>query len=115
MLDRGLCHFEGEAAIDSVAHRNFVQHAPVDADDRDCTEVAAALDGLTKDMWAVGAHECRYFDTIHDCIHAGFGLGLRADCIDAGIGAAAFRQVLDAVVDARTPCRLQSPAQRRGT
>ena len=66
MLDWRLRHFEGEAAIDRAAHRNLVQHAAVNADDRDRTEISAALNGLAQDVWPVGAHERRYFDTVHD-------------------------------------------------
>ena len=99
MLNRRLRHFEGEAPIDRAAHRYLVKHTAVDANDRDRAEVAAALDGLTQDMWPVGAHERRYFDTIHHRIQARFGLGLRADRIDAGVRAPAFCQFLDAIIN----------------
>src|SRR5437879_5564362 len=59
MLNRRLGHSEGEAPIDRAAHRNLVQHAAVDADDRDRTEVAATLNGLAQDVRPVGAHEGR--------------------------------------------------------
>src|SRR5215211_2033900 len=99
MLNRRLGHSECKAPIDRAPHRNIVQHAAVDADDRDRAEVAATLNGLAQDVRPVGAHEGCYFDTVHDRIRARLGFGLRADRIDAGIGASAIRQFLDAVVN----------------
>src|SRR4051794_24240999 len=99
VLDRCLRHAEGQAPIDRRAHRNLVEEAAIDADDRDSSEVAAAMDSLAQDMRAVGPHEGRDLHAVDDGIEARRGVRLRADRIDAGIRAAAIRHVLDAVVD----------------
>jgi hypothetical protein len=62
VLNRGLGHAKGQATIDCAAHRDVVKHASINADDRDSAEVAAALDRLPQNMWAIGAHEGRYLD-----------------------------------------------------
>ena len=54
MLHRRLRHPEGEAAIDGDAHRDLVDEAAIDADDRDRAEVAAAMDCLAKHMGTIG-------------------------------------------------------------
>src|ERR1044072_7083356 len=57
MLDRRLCHAKGEAAIDRRTHRNFVEEAAIDADNRYRAEVTATVDGLPEYMGPIGAHE----------------------------------------------------------
>src|SRR5690242_16119546 len=46
MLHRSLRHPEGEAAVDGRAHRDLVDEAAIDADDRDGAEIATAMDRL---------------------------------------------------------------------
>src|SRR6185437_5995365 len=87
MLHGGLSHAEGKAAIDGGAHRNFVNVTAVNANDGDHTKVTAALNGLTQNMWPVGAHKSSDFDAVHHAVRAGCRFGLGADSVDAGIGA----------------------------
>src|SRR3954464_15582456 len=64
MLHRRLCHAKGEAAIDRRAHRDLVEQAAINADDRYGAEVAATVDRLPKYMGPVGSHEGRHLDAV---------------------------------------------------
>ena len=99
VLDRRLGHPEGQAAIDRRTHRDLVEEAAIDADDRDDAEVAAAMDCLAQHVRPVGAHEGRDLDPVPTGVEARGRLGLGADRVDARIGAAALRQLHDAVVN----------------
>ena len=50
VLDRRLGHAEGEPAVDGRSHRNLVEQSAVNADDRDGSEVTAAVDRLPENM-----------------------------------------------------------------
>ena len=71
VLHRRLRHAEGQAAIDRGAHRNLVEEAAIHADDRDGSEVAAAMDRLAQHMRPVRAHEGRDLDPIKHGVEAG--------------------------------------------
>lgn len=99
MLDGGLGHPEGEAAINGAAHRNLVQIPAIDADDRNRAEISAALDRLSKNVRPVRSHEGRDLDPVDHRANAGSGFRLGANGVDAGIRAAPAGQLLDAIVD----------------
>ena len=99
MLHRRLRHAEGQPAVDRRAHRDLVEEAAIDADDRDGAEVAAAMDRLAQHVRPVGAHEGGDLDAVPARVETGAWLRLGADGVDAGIGAAALGQLHDAVVD----------------
>src|SRR3954464_15324117 len=89
VLHRRLGHAKGGAAVDRGAHRDLVEEAAVNADDRYGAEVAATVDRLPEDMRPVGAHEGRHLDAVDHGVETGPGIGFGADRVDAGIGAAA--------------------------
>src|ERR1700710_2608722 len=62
ILHRRLRHPEGQATIDGRAHWDFVEKAAIDTNDRNCAEIAAAMNGLPQNMGAVGPHESCDFD-----------------------------------------------------
>ena len=99
VLDGRLSHAERQSAIDRRAHRDLVEIAAVHADDRDDTEVAAALDRLSQHVRAIRSEERRDLDAVQHGIGGRGGRGLRSDGVDAGVGAAAMGQLLNALVD----------------
>jgi hypothetical protein len=86
-----------KTTIDGRSHRDVVEEAAVDADDRNGAEVAAAMNRMAQHVRPVGTHEGRDLDAVEDGIGARRGLGLGAHGIDAGIGAPAAGQVLNSI------------------
>ena len=99
MLHRGLSHAECQATVDRRPHRDLVEQAAIDPDDRDGTEITTAMDGLAQDVRTVRSHERCDLDAIDDGVEAGANVWLGPDSIDGGISTATAGQVLDPVVD----------------
>jgi hypothetical protein len=86
-----------------VSHRraegDLVGEADIDADHGDRAAGAAAHDGLTQDVRAVGGQHHRRLRLVEHRVGADSRIGLGADRVDAAVGAAAFGHLHQPVVD----------------
>ena len=70
MLYRRLSHAKRESTIDRGTHWNFIDETAIDANDRDGSEIAAAMNRLAQNMRPICAQKDRNFYAIDDSVEA---------------------------------------------